>query len=393
MKIVVAMDSFKGSLTSSEAGNAARNGILKALELDKSESHEVVVFPLADGGEGTVEAITAKDGGDFETINVAGPLGDDTSFIYGILKDGTIVMEMAQAAGLTLIPQDRLNPLKTSTYGLGQAIASIVKGANGKKLKFLIGIGGSATNDCGTGMLQALGYRFLDESGNELKGNGGNLDKIVEINGDNVIPGLDKCKFEIASDVMNVLYGEEGAAYVYAKQKGADDDMIEQLDEGMHNFADVVFWYNATYETQTEGAGAAGGLGYAFLSFFPGQVTFSSGADLVMEANKIKEELMQGVDLMVTGEGCLDAQTVNGKGPMKAAAMAKTNDVPIVAIAGMMEEDFKVLHDAGISACFSIMDHPCSANDAMQKDFAIAGVERTAEQVMRTILMGRSLAK
>ena len=391
MKIVVSMDSFKGSLTSWEAGNAAKIGIERALATVPGEHHEVVVFPLADGGEGTVEAITAGNDGMFRDMIVQGPLGDSVSFIYGILPDNTIIMEMAQAAGRSLIPQDKRNPMKTSTYGLGQAIANVIKEEGGKPTKFKISVGGSATNDCGVGMLRALGYRFLDEAHNELRGVGEDLSKIVEIDDSEVIPGLENCTFEIATDVQNPLYGEDGAAYKFASQKGADKNMIEQLDDGMHNFADVVFWYNATDETQTPGAGAAGGLGYAFLSFMNSK--FVSGTEMTNEAAKIKENLMKGASLMITGEGCVDEQTLNGKGPARAAQMAKDKGIPVIAIGGSTSDDLSAIHDAGWSACFSILNTIRKESEILKIDTATKNMERTAEEVVRVLLLGAQIGK
>ena len=387
MKIVVSMDTFKGSMNSWEAGNAAKNGIERALASNGGKN-EVVVFPLADGGSGIVEALTAGGDGKYEDIIVDGPLGDPVAFIYGVMKDNTVVMELSQAAGRTLVGEGNANPMKTSTYGLGQAIAAAIQ-KYGSGLKFKIEVDQSATNDCGLGMLRALGYHFYDDQGNDLKGNGEDLLKIAEIDDSQVIEGLDKCTFEIATDTDIPLYGEEGAAYTFAAKKGADDSMIADLDDGMHNFADVVFWYNATDETQTPGAGCAGGLGYAFLSFT--NCTFSKSSDMKAEAKKIRAELLEGASLIVTGEGCIDEMTLKGKGPSKAISMAKECGIPIIAIGGSVGKDLTGVHEAGISACFSILNSIESEEQILNQQNAIVNMEQTAEEVIRMLLLGSAI--
>lgn len=373
MKIVVSMDAFKGSLNSWEAGSAAKKGIEHALA-GVGSANEVVVFPLAEGGAGVVEALTSGDGGKFEDMIVDGPLGDPVSLIYGVLKDQTIIMELSQAAGRTLLSSNDANPMKTSTYGLGQAIADAIT-KYGPGLNFKIEVDGSATNDCGVGMLRGLGYRFLDDQGNELRGCGEDLVRIAEIDDSGVIAGLDQCHFEIATDTDIVLCGEEGAAYKFGPSKGADDQMIQDLDDGMRNFADVVFWYNATDETQTPGVGCAGGLGYAFTSFT--NCSFSKSSDMKSEAKKIRADLLEGASLMVTGASVLEADSL--KGTTKAINMAKECKIPVVAIGGSIGKDLAPVHDAGISACFAV--------NSNISDVAV-GMQQTAEEAIRMLILG-----
>ena len=309
MKVVVAIDSFKGSLSSIEAGNAAKEGILKACRAD------VIVKPLADGGEGTTEALVEGLGGTYAEIKVMGPMGLPTKAKYGIMEDGrTAVMEMAEAAGIILVKREELNPWKASTTGVGELIRDAIK--RGCR-EFIIGIGGSATTEGGIGMLQALGYVFYDSEGNVLPPVFESLGRIEKISKENVPAELEECHFQIACDVTNPLCGENGAVYVFGPQKGVMPDEKKEMDESMMHYADKTAEFIGKDNSQAAGAGAAGGLGFAFLSYLP-NVELKSGITIVLEAIGLEKELADA-DIVVTGEGRLDFQTAMGKVPVGVA--------------------------------------------------------------------------
>ena len=374
-KIVVAMDSFKGSLTSLEAGNAVRDGIL-----EKSPDVDVQIFPVADGGEGTVEALTfGKEHVQTRTISVTGPIGTKVSAgytIYGQAGDKTAVLEMAQAAGLPLVPEERRNPMHTTTYGVGEMIRdAIICGCR----KFILGIGGSATNDAGIGMLQALGFHFMDEAGREVGYGAEGLAQVWSITTEDVLPELASCTFQIACDVTNPLVGAQGCSAVFAPQKGADAKMVQEMDAAMNRYADIVeemYRENSVLiENQltgydeagknvdkndrqrhdknrmTPGAGAAGGLGYACLMFL--HAVLKLGIDIVLEEIQI-EQAIKTADAVITGEGRFDAQTLMGKTPIGVARIAKAHEVPIYAFAGCFGSDVQVCIDSGVFAgCYA----------------------------------------
>lgn len=302
MKMVIAMDSFKGSLTSMEAGNAVKAGIEKVCDA------EIVVKPIADGGEGTTEALVSGLGGEKVTVEVTDPLGRKIQALYGILPDGTAVMEMAQAAGITLIKKEERDALSATTYGVGEMIRDAVQ--RGCR-KFLIGIGGSATSDGGVGMLQALGYRFLDADGKQIRAGVKHLDEISTIESDNVLKEINMCHFMIACDVKNPLLGEKGAVYVYGPQKGIQQKDLEDMDWKMGYFAGKTTEYVKKDFCMAEGAGAAGGLGFAFLSYIP-HAEMKSGIEIVLDAVELEKELVEA-DYVITGEGKIDGQTSMGK--------------------------------------------------------------------------------
>ena len=280
MNILVSVDSFKGSLESIEAGEIIREGILNVVEDAK-----VIVKPLADGGEGTVSALTTGLGGQFVDIEVEGPLKAKVTARYGIVE-GRAIMEMASSSGLTLLEKKDRNPLNTSTFGLGE----MIKDALDKGYRdFIIGIGGSATNDLGIGMLKSLGYRFLGEDNRELEARGKDLNKIVKIDDSQVDRRLKDCVFEIACDVDNPLYGENGASYVYGPQKGASPDIVEELDMGARKFSDLVGKKYGLHYESVEGVGAAGGLGYAFKTFLGGKLL--KGIDIIINFLEIEEDM------------------------------------------------------------------------------------------------------
>lgn len=374
MKVVIAIDSFKGSLTSMEAGQAAREGVLKAIP-----EAEVVVKPMADGGEGTTDALVEGLDGTFVSVDVTGPMEKSHGARYGILQDGTTaVMEMAEAAGIILVDSKELNPRKAVTTGVGEMILDAMdKGCR----EFLIGIGGSATTEGGIGMLQALGYRFYDEAGHLLSPYFESLGKIAAIDAENVSPLLKECHFQIACDVTNPLCGEQGSVYVYGPQKGVKAEEREEMDQAMRHYAKKTAEYTGTDFSETEGAGAAGGLGFAFLSYFP-NVELKSGITMVLDAVSLEKET-EDSDLVITGEGRLDSQTVNGKVPAGVAALAKKHGKPVIAISGSLSHDANICNEKGIDAFFSIVRGPITLEEAMETEKASQSIAGTVEQIIR----------
>lgn len=373
MKVVAAIDSFKGSMTSMEAGNAVKKGILAA-----KPDAEVVVNPLADGGEGTVDALIEGLGAKKIPVTVAGPLGEKVSCYYGFLEETkTAVMEMASAAGITLVTKK--DPLRASTYGVGEMIADALK--RGCK-NFMIGIGGSATNDGGIGMLKALGFEFFDEDGNDVGEGAAALAKIEVIQTENKNPLLSGAKFQIACDVKNSLCGKQGATYIFGPQKGVTEEQKSKVDEAMKHYADVTKESLGCDFADCEGAGAAGGLGYAFLSYLAGELI--PGVELILQATGL-EEKMKNADVVVTGEGRLDAQTVMGKAPVGVAALAKKYNAKVIAFAGSVAPEASVCNQAGIDAFFPIVRGVTTLEEAMKKENAMENIAATAEQVFRLL--------
>jgi len=375
-KIIIASDSFKGCLSSLEIARAAEAGIRKVLP-----DCEVTGIPVADGGEGTTEALVDAMNGSFVTCEVHDPLMNPIQVEYGILGDGlTAVIEMASASGLTLVPPEKRNPMLTTTCGTGELIKdALQRGCR----RFLIGIGGSATNDAGTGMLQALGFRFLDKDGNELGKGGQILEQIVTISTADALPALKESVFTIACDVNNPFSGENGAAYIYARQKGADDEMIVQLDKGLKHFANVIHTSLGKDIDIFPGAGAAGGLGGGFLAFLP--ATLKRGIQMVLETLNFDVRI-QNADLIITGEGKLDRQTGMGKTPAGVLDAGKRQQIPVIAIGGAVEESDALIQQ-GFTAVMSIQPGPVSLEQAMDQSFAGKQVERIVEQIIR--LWGR----
>lgn len=325
-KVVVASDSFKGCLSSIRVAEAVEKGI-HAIHPDC----QVLKLAVADGGEETIEALLTTMGGHIVKADVLDPLGRPINAEYAILEDGTAVIEMSKASGLTLLHQSERNSLLTSTYGTGQLIADALhKGCR----KFLIGIGGSATNDAGTGMLEALGYRFMDAEGNVLKGRGESLGKIRHIDSSNAVEGLKDSIFIVACDVDSPFCGPKGAAYVYGPQKGATSEMVKELDEGMQAFSRLVYKETGTDIMNIKGAGAAGGLGGAFKAFL--NAGLRKGAEMVLDAIGF-DEIIRDADLVITGEGKIDAQTLTGKLPYAVAQRAGAAGIPVLAICGRAE--------------------------------------------------------
>ncbi len=376
MKVIAAIDSFKGSLTSLEAGEAARQGILRVYP-----NAQVSVRPLADGGEGTVNALTLGMGGRIEKATVTGPLGKPVECAYGILGDGsTAVLEMSGAAGITLVSADERNPMNTTTYGVGEVIRNaIAKGCR----RFIVGIGGSATNDGGIGMLQALGYGMLDATGEQVSFGAKGLGELRTITDDSVLPELRECSFRIACDVTNPLCGKHGASAVYGPQKGATPAMISQMDQWLSAYADLISSkkYPRADKNQA-GTGAAGGLGFAFLTFT--NAVLESGIRIVLEETHLEDDI-KDADLIVTGEGRLDAQTVMGKAPVGVAQIAKKYGKPVIAFSGSATSDAGACNNAGIDAFFPILQDVVTLEEAMDLETAARNLADTAEQVFRLV--------
>ena len=377
MKILVAVDSFKGSLGSREAGEIIKDGIL-----DIIDDADVLVSPIADGGEGTVEALVDGLKGQYIDVEVKGPLDDEVMARYGVIKD-VVVMEMASSSGLTLVPEEKRNPLNTTTYGLGD----MIKDALDKGYRnFIIGLGGSSTSDIGLGMLNSLGFRFLDKNKKELGIFGKDLKNIKYIDDSLVDERIYKSKFKIACDVDNPLYGENGAAAIYGPQKGADKETINILDEYAINFSKIVTEkYKTNYEN-ISGVGAAGGLGYAFMSFLNGEL--SPGIDIIIDFLKLDEK-MKDMDLAITGEGEINYQTMMGKAPSGVAKVAKKYNIPVIGIAGALGKDVELINDKGIDAFFSITPKPISLEKAMDREFAKENLKRTISQIMRVYKLNK----
>ena len=382
MKVVISIDSFKGSLTSIQAAQAIEKGIKRV-----EKEAEVVIKPLADGGEGTVDALVDGMGGNMEFIKVTGPAGKPVLAKYGIIcptnpdmeETNTAIMEMSQAAGITQVIDKERNPLYTTTYGVGQMIAdAIYKGCR----RFIMGIGGSATNDGGVGMLQALGYDFLDKDGNQINHGSIGLKDLVQIKDDNVISELKDCEFHIACDVTNPLCGEEGCSAIFGPQKGATKQMVQDMDQWLADYAKIAKQSFIKADANKPGTGAAGGLGFAFLTFT--NATLKSGVDLILNETKLEEEI-KDADIVITGEGCLDAQTAMGKAPIGVTKLANKYGKLVLGFSGAVTKGATACNEAGIDAYFPIVRSAVSLEEAMKKKNAQENLTDTVEQVFRLI--------
>ena len=372
MKILIAMDSFKESLSSLAAGQAAAEGFYRV-----SPDAEITLIPVADGGEGTTDALVYATGGKTEQVTVMDLLGRQRLCAYGILPDGTAVIEAAAASGLHLLRPEERNPFYTTTFGIGQMIgAAIDQGCR----KFIIGLGGSGTNDGGIGMLQALGFEFLDENGAQVPYGAIGLGKIHSVKCDRARSELKECSFEIACDVNNPLCGKNGCSAVYGPQKGADTAMVKQMDIWMAHYAEAVKSALPYSDPDFPGAGAAGGLGFSLMSFLQGKLC--RGIELVIEHCSLRERIAN-TDLVVTGEGRMDGQTAMGKAPWGIATLAKEFHKPVIALCGSYKSAAKI-HET-IDACFSIVPAPCSLAEALDPTVASENLANTAEQVLRLI--------
>ena len=375
MRVVVAIDSFKGSMSSLEAGEAISKGIRNA-----HKDAEVEIRQLADGGEGTVEALSIGMGGRLINVDVTGPIGRKVNAVYGIVDSSkTAIIEMSQAAGITLVSGNEKNPLYTTTFGVGELIKDAInKGCR----HFVVGIGGSATNDCGIGMLQALGYEFLDKEGNQVGFGASGVRDIVSIRDENVIKELSECYFRVACDVNNPLCGDLGCSAIYGPQKGATKEMVADMDGWLKNYSKIVKEKYPDADCEYPGTGAAGGLGYAFFNFTNSKL--ESGIKIVLDETKL-EEYVKDADIVVTGEGRLDHQTVMGKAPVGVANIAKKYNKKVIAFSGSVTEDAGVCNEHGIDAFFPILRRIVTLEEAMQTDTAKKNLTDTAEQVFRLL--------
>ncbi|MEJ6952507.1 glycerate kinase [Natronospora cellulosivora (SeqCode)] len=371
MKIVIAPDTFKGSVDSIDVATHMENGVLKVFP-----SAEIVKIPISDGGEGLVHSLLRMIGGCIIDKEVVGPLGETVSSYFALLDDEeTAVVEMAAASGLPLVPLGKANPLKATTYGTGE----LIKAALDKNVtKIILGIGGSATNDAGVGMMQALGASFLDERGKEVSFGGENLEKIKRIELNKVDSRINDVSIKVACDVNNPLYGQNGAAYVYGPQKGATDEMLEMLDRNLQEFARLVKECQGIDLQKVPGSGAAGGIGASLYAFLGADLM--PGIDIVFSLFDI-EESFKNADLVLTAEGKIDKQSLNGKVPIGVAKKAKEFNVPVIALAGIVEEDSCELLNEEIDAIFSISQRPTRIDQAFE--MSSKWIELSTEQIMR----------
>lgn len=381
MKIVVAPDSFKGSISAKEAALNVKKGILKVFE-----DANVICVPMADGGEGTVQSMVDATNGKLIYVEVNDPLFRKVVAFYGILGDGlTAVIEMAAASGLPLLRSDERNPLLTSTYGTGELIKHALD--SGCK-KIIMGIGGSATNDGGQGMAKALGIRFLDRLGNDIGFGGGCLGKLHSIDIKDIDPRIAECEFVLACDVDNMLCGKQGASQIFGPQKGANESMIKVLDDNLCHYAKVIKNDLNADIIELPGSGAAGGLGGGALVFLGAQL--SRGVDLVIDAVGL-DDIIKDADLVITGEGMMDYQTQFGKTPFGVAKIAKKYEVPVIALVGKIGEGADVLLDMGISTIFSIVDGPMTLEEAVLNTSEL--LEKQAEKCIKVISISSNICK
>ncbi len=375
MRVVIAIDSFKGSMTSMEAGDSAAKGIKRVFP-----DADVSVRPLADGGEGTVEALTLGCGGELCDVTVTGPTGVPVRCQYGIVRSTkTAIIEMSGAAGITLVAEKDRNPLYTTSYGVGEVIADAI----GKGCRhFLLGIGGSATNDGGIGMLQALGFSLLNENGIPVRFGALGLEELTIIGEEHMIPALKECDFRVICDVTNPLCGKQGCSAIYGPQKGADPSMIIQMDKWLADYAGLAGKKYPNARADQAGAGAAGGLGFALVTFL--NASLESGIKLVLEETRLRN-YVKDADIVITGEGRLDGQTVMGKAPIGVAEIAKEYGKPVLAFSGCVTREAVLCNEKGIDAFFPILRGVTSLEDAMDAENARANMEDTVEQAFRVI--------
>ena len=379
MKIVVAPDSFKGSITALQAAAAMEQGLRRVFPNAVIEK-----IPMADGGEGTVQSLVDATGGHIRTERVLAPLGNEVNAEFGILADGeTAVIEMAAASGLTLVPADKRNPLHTTTYGTGQLIHTALElGCS----RLIIGIGGSATNDGGAGMAEALGVKLLNAKGKPIPHGGHGLGQLTSIDITGIHPAIAETETVVACDVNNPLTGPKGASHVYGPQKGATPEMVETLDTHLAHFDRLLTRTLGKSFSDIPGAGAAGGLGAGLMAFLNAQLQL--GVDIIIEAVNLKER-MEDADLVLTGEGQLDFQTAFGKTPVGVAKVAKHYNLPIIAIAGSIAEGAEAVYDKGIDAMLAIVQQPMSLEQASADASRL--IADTAEQAARLLNIGSRL--
>lgn len=379
MKILIAPDSYKESLSAQAVADVIEAGMREVLP-----DAQFVKIPVADGGEGTVDSLVAWTGGGKRTVEVRGPLGEPVQAFYGLSGDGhTAVIEMAAASGLALVPREQRDPRYTSSYGTGELIcAALDAGAR----NFILGIGGSATNDGGAGMLQALGVGLFDASGAQLPGGGVALARLASIDISGLDPRLQECRIEVACDVDNPLTGPRGASATFGPQKGATPAMVAELDAALAHFAACIARDLGVQVDTVAGAGAAGGMGAGMLAFFKARLR--PGVDIVMEAVGLDAQV-QAADLVITGEGRIDSQTIHGKTPIGVARIAKRHGKPVIGIAGCLTSDVGVVHAHGIDAVFSVLHRACSVEEAFAE--AEANLRLSARNIAAALLIGKNM--
>jgi glycerate kinase len=375
MQIIVAPDSFKGSMSAVEAANSIEKGIKKVFPEAK-----IIKIPIADGGEGTVEAIVMGSGGSYREAVVTGPLGGKLKAQFGILPDGSAVIEMAAASGITLVPREELNPLEATTYGTGEMVkAALDEGVK----KIVMGIGGSATNDGGMGFAQALGVVFRDKVGHVLGVGAKYLKKIATIDISGLDERLEHTEIIAACDVTNTLCGESGATAVYGPQKGVTPELVKELDEALMHFAEIIKKDLGKDILEVPGTGAAGGLGAGLLVFCKAQL--KSGIKTVLEAVHI-EDYLKDTQLIITGEGKIDGQSVYGKVPVGIAEVAKPYKIPVIALVGGIGEEAEKVYGYGISSIMTLTDGPMPLQKAIDHGKLLA--ENATERMMRMVKAG-----
>lgn len=381
MKILIAPDSYKESLSAQAVADAIEAGMREVLP-----EAEFVKIPVADGGEGTVDSLVAWTGGGKRVLEVSGPLGEPVQAFYGLSGDGrTAVIEMAAASGLALVPRERRDPRHTCSRGTGELIrAALDAGAR----NFILGIGGSATNDGGAGMLSALGVRLLDDTGSALPAGGAALARLARIDASGLDARLAECHIEVACDVDNPLTGPRGASATFGPQKGATPAMVAELDAALAHFADCIARELGVQVDAVAGAGAAGGMGAGMLAFFPARLR--PGVDIVMEAVGLDAQV-QAADLVITGEGRIDSQTIHGKTPIGVARIAKRHGKPVIGIAGCLTSDVGVVYAHGIDAVFSVLHRACSVEEAFAE--AEANLRLSARNIAASLRLGMALRR
>ena len=376
MKIIIAPQAFKGSISAIKVAEAMSEGALKIFPKAK-----IVICPVADGGDGTLETLVDISNGEINKCSVHNPMGKIIDAEWGAMGDGkTAVIEMARSSGLALLDPKKLNPLKASTYGLGELIQDALN--KGFK-KFIIGIGGSATNDAGAGMAQALGVKLLDGKGVEIAPGGINLMNLNTIDMSGIDDRILDSDFQIACDVTNPLTGPEGASEVYGPQKGATRKMIDDLDASLQNFNEIVIKTFNKDLSKVPGAGAAGGLGAGMITFT--DATLRTGIDIVLDAVELNEKIAKA-DLVITGEGAMDFQTIYDKAPIGVAKIAKQHGIPTIGISGMLGKNYQIVHEHGIDAAVSIVTGPMTLPEASEKSYEL--ISNSVSECLRLINIG-----
>lgn len=374
MKVVVAPDSYKGSLSAEEVADNIEIGLRRVIK-----NAEIIKVPMADGGEGTVQSLIDSTSGEIVKLRVKGPLLKDVDAFYGILGDKkTAVIEMAAASGLPLLNKDERNPMETTTYGTGELVLDAV---NRGCRKIILGLGGSATNDGGAGFLAALGVKFKDRDGNLIKPQGGELNKLYDIDISSMDSNLKECEIIAACDVDNPLVGDRGASHIFGPQKGADDEMVRLLDANLNHYADIIKKVLGVDIKNHPGAGAAGGLGAGILAFLNAEL--KKGIDIVIELSNLENKI-KGANLIITGEGMTDYQTRFGKTPYGVCKLGNKYDIPVIAISGGLGKDYRKLYELGFKSIFSIADKPMKLEESIKNTGIL--LQDAAERIIRLIV-------